>query len=110
MSVAPIRFGTGTRVKIIESMAHGCPVVTTTPGFDGIDAAGGEDLVIGDGADGLADACVGLLEDRALLARVGAAGRMLAESRFDRRTEHVRLVRVLGELIGDGRTRTEVAA
>lgn len=110
MSVAPIRFGTGTRVKIIESMAHGCPVVTTTPGFDGIDAAGGEDLVIGDGAEGLADACVGLLEDRELLARVGAAGRMLAESRFDRRTEHDRLVRILVELVGDRGRRTEAAA
>ena len=37
VSIAPIRFGTGTRVKIIESFALGCPVVSTTLGAEGID-------------------------------------------------------------------------
>ena len=48
LSVAPIRYGTGTRVKIIESFALGCPVVSTTIGCEGIDAKPEEGTLIGD--------------------------------------------------------------
>ena len=44
----PIRYGSGTRVKIIEAFAHRVPVVSTTVGAEGIGAADGVHLLMGD--------------------------------------------------------------
>ncbi len=46
--VVPLRYGAGTRVKILEAMAHGLPGVTTTKGCEGIAAENGEHLLIAD--------------------------------------------------------------
>ncbi|QLG60428.1 glycosyltransferase [Halorarum salinum] len=62
--VAPIRVRGGVRIKVLESMAWEVPVVTTPAGVEGIEATPGEDLLVADGADALADATVGVLEDR----------------------------------------------
>ena len=48
LSIAPIRYGTGTRIKILESFAQGCPVVSTTAGREGIEAQDGHDLLVSD--------------------------------------------------------------
>lgn len=110
LSVAPIRFGTGTRVKILESMAHGCPVVTTTPGCDGLDVVYGRDVLVADEADLLASTCVRLLEDRGLRRRVGAAGRAVVEERYDRTVQHGMLVMMLANLLGVPHGVREMAA
>jgi glycosyltransferase involved in cell wall biosynthesis len=70
--VAPIRYGSGTRVKILESFGHGVPVVSTTLGCEGLDVADRRELLIADGPRAFADACHTLLTDertRAALAR-----------------------------------------
>lgn len=61
--VAPIRVGGGVRIKVLESMAWGAPVVTTPSGFEGVEATPGEDLVVADTASSLAEATVELLEN-----------------------------------------------
>lgn len=99
LSVAPIRFGTGTRVKILESMAHGCPVVTTTPGCDGLDVVFGRDLLVADEPELLASTCLRVLGDGELQRRVGAAGRSVVEERYDRTTQHGMLVLMLANLL-----------
>lgn len=52
--VVPLRYGAGTRGKILEAMAHGLPVVTTTKGCEGIAAENGEHLLIADTPSSLA--------------------------------------------------------
>jgi glycosyltransferase involved in cell wall biosynthesis len=74
--VVPLRIGGGTRVKILEAMAMGRPVVSTTIGCEGLDVVHGESLLIGDTPQEFANAVVRLLQDKSfrdLLASRAAA-------------------------------------
>lgn len=61
--VVPLRFGGGTRIKVLEAFAHGVPVVSTTVGCEGLDVEDGRHVVLADDAPSLAAACLGLLEN-----------------------------------------------
>ncbi len=82
--LVPIRFGSGTRVKIIEAFAHGVPVVSTTLGAEGLGAVDGEHLLLGDDPASLARACARLLTDDALRTRIVAAAHDLFLTRLQR--------------------------
>jgi glycosyltransferase involved in cell wall biosynthesis len=92
--LVPIRFGSGTRIKIIEAFAHRVPVVSTTLGAEGLGAEDGEHLLIGDDADALAGACAQLLADGALRRRIVDAAYELFLERLqrDRAEDAVRAV------------------
>ncbi|MDH3705400.1 MAG: glycosyltransferase, partial [Acidimicrobiia bacterium] len=77
--VAPIRSGTGTRIKIIESFARGVAVVSTTLGCDGLDVVPEEHLLVGDDPAAFAERCCRVIADPALRTRLVRAGRVLAE-------------------------------
>lgn len=82
VAVAPVRFGGGTRIKVLEAFAHHLPVVATTTGAEGIDAADGVELLIADDARAQAEACLRLVRDPALARRLAAAGARLYEERY----------------------------
>lgn len=111
LSVAPIRFGTGTRIKILESFANGCPVVSTTLGCEGIDVIDGQDILVADTPDAFALRCIGLLNDRAAQQRLGFAGYELVAARYNERARQPWLAATLARLLdrattggGDGPT------
>jgi glycosyltransferase involved in cell wall biosynthesis len=66
ITVAPLRLGSGTRVKILDSMAWGLPVVSTALGAEGIDVIDGEHVLIRDEPQLFAEAIVRLLSDKSL--------------------------------------------
>jgi glycosyltransferase involved in cell wall biosynthesis len=80
--VVPLRVGGGTRLKILEAMALGTPVVSTSKGAEGLEATHGDDILIADMPAEFADAVLRLLDDKALRARLAANGRRLVESRY----------------------------
>jgi glycosyltransferase involved in cell wall biosynthesis len=80
--VVPLRLGSGTRLKIIEGMAMGKAIVSTTLGAEGIDAVPGRDLLIADEPAAFAESVNRLLEEPALAARIGQAARQLAVDRY----------------------------
>jgi glycosyltransferase involved in cell wall biosynthesis len=82
--VAPVRYGSGTRVKILEAFAHGVPVVATTLGAEGIDARPGLDILLADDHTAFARACCRLLDEPELAVRMGAAGHDLWARRYRR--------------------------
>lgn len=75
----PLSFGGGTRLKILEGLASGVPIVSTSVGAEGIDFIPGQDIVIADDMAGFAAAIDALLDDAGECARLGAAGRIVAE-------------------------------
>lgn len=80
--VVPLRKGGGTRLKILEAMALGTPVVATPRGAEGIDCAPGEDIFIADTVEEFAEATFALLADADLRRRIGSAGRRLVERHY----------------------------
>ena len=77
VSVAPLRYGGGMKGKVNEALAHGVPVVTTSIGAQGFDAADGREMFIADEPLTFANAVVRLLGDRPLQEKIGAAGQAL---------------------------------
>jgi len=80
--IVPLRIGGGTRLKIIEAMAVGRPIVSTRLGAEGIDVTHEKQLLLADTPDAFANEVVRALEDSALAARLGASARQLAEERY----------------------------
>ena len=81
-AIAPIRFGGGTRIKILEALAHGLPLVTTTVGCEGLDVVPGEHLLVGDTPAEFAAACVEVLTDAGRRQALGDAGHDLWRRRY----------------------------
>lgn len=81
--VVPLRQGGGTRLKILEAMALGTPVVATSKGAEGLDVSDGEHLLIADDPATFAEATLRLLRDAALRARLTANARALVEAKYD---------------------------
>ena len=79
---APIFFGGGTRVKIVEAMAFGKPIVSTPFGVEGLGVSDGEHVLLGETAAEIADAVLRLAADPALRAKLGRQARALQQSRF----------------------------
>jgi sugar transferase (PEP-CTERM/EpsH1 system associated) len=77
--VAPLRIGSGTRLKVLEALASAKAMVSTTLGCEGIEVKGGEHLAIADDPQNFADEVVRLLNDREAAAAMGARGRALVE-------------------------------
>jgi glycosyltransferase involved in cell wall biosynthesis len=82
LSVVPIRYGSGTRIKAVESFALGVPVVATTMGVEGLDVVDGEHALLADQPDAYATACGRLLEDESLRCRLTAAAHQLWAERY----------------------------
>jgi len=80
--LVPLRLGGGTRLKIIEAMAMGLPVVSTTVGAEGLDVHPGEDILIADDAASFARSVLKLLSDADLSNSIAEGGRLLAR-RYD---------------------------
>jgi glycosyltransferase involved in cell wall biosynthesis len=83
LSVAPIHSGGGTRLKVLESLAVGTPVVSTTKGVEGLELEDGRHVLIADDASSFAEHTVCLLRDPDLRQRLGSEGRRQVARRYD---------------------------
>jgi glycosyltransferase involved in cell wall biosynthesis len=68
--VVPLRIGGGSRLKILEAFAAGCPVVSTAKGIEGIDAEDGVHYLRAESAEAMADAVLALRTDSAQRGRL----------------------------------------
>ncbi len=80
--VVPLRLGGGTRLKIVEAMAMGKAIVSTSLGAEGIDVAPGRDILIEDQPEAFAAAVNRLLAEPNLAADIGQSARRLAVVRY----------------------------
>lgn len=96
--VVPLRAGGGTRLKILEAMALGRPVVTTTIGCEGLDVIDGVHLLIADTPEKFAEKTLSLLSDRQLSQDICANARKLVVTKYDWNIIADRLMQVYTEL------------
>lgn len=82
MFIAPLRFGAGTKLKMLDAWASALPVVATTVACEGLPAVDGENVLVADDAAGFAAAMRRVQGDPALARRLGEAGRRTVEAEF----------------------------
>jgi glycosyltransferase involved in cell wall biosynthesis len=80
--VVPLRLGGGTRLKILEAMAMGKAIVSTTLGAEGIEAVPGRNILVEDEPAAFADTVSRLLAEPSLAAYIGQSARQLAVERY----------------------------
>lgn len=78
----PLRMGSGTRLKVLEGLAMGKPLVSTALGCEGISVRDGQHLLIADEPSAFARSVLQLLDDAALASRLARNGRGLVESEY----------------------------
>jgi glycosyltransferase involved in cell wall biosynthesis len=83
VSVVPLRVGGGSRLKILESLALGTPVVATSKGAEGLDFIPGHEILIADDPAEFAAAVLRLLQDPLLRETLGQRGRQAVQCRYD---------------------------
>jgi polysaccharide biosynthesis protein PslH len=82
VAVTPMRSGSGIQNKVLEAMAVGTPVVSTSIANRGVNGVPGQDLLVHDDPEGFAQAVERLLSDAALRERLARAGRACVERNF----------------------------
>jgi glycosyltransferase involved in cell wall biosynthesis len=82
-SIVPLRTGGGTRLKILEAMALGTPVIATAKGAQGIEAEPGKHLLIADTPQAFAEAIIELLQSPSLCQQLAANAYNLIQEKYD---------------------------
>lgn len=80
--LAPILFGSGTRIKIIEAMAYGRPIVSTALGAEGLGLESGNQMLLADTMDDFADAVIRLGRDPAFAGQLATRARAFQQARY----------------------------
>jgi glycosyltransferase involved in cell wall biosynthesis len=83
LTVVPLRVGGGSRIKILDSLAMGLPVVSTSLGCQGLSLLDGRHILIRDDPESFADAVLQILSDRMLANALRVNGRRLVEKHYD---------------------------
>jgi glycosyltransferase involved in cell wall biosynthesis len=97
--VVPLRVGGGTRLKILEAMALGTPVISMSKGAEGLDVTHEENILIADDPDDFAQAVIRLLGDEDLRAGLSANGRRLVKKCYSWETCTQKLEQLLYQVI-----------
>jgi glycosyltransferase involved in cell wall biosynthesis len=90
--IVPLLSGGGMRVKIIEGMAMGKTIISTTIGAEGIRCTHGEHILIADSPEEFADAILRCLRNADLCMRIGKVARELAECEYENSVLGARLM------------------
>jgi glycosyltransferase involved in cell wall biosynthesis len=84
--VVPLRSGGGTRLKILQAMAMGRPVISTSLGAEGLEVTPGVNILIAERPAEFVRHILKLVASPEVARRLGRAGRRLVEDKYDWRT------------------------
>jgi glycosyltransferase involved in cell wall biosynthesis len=83
LTIVPLKTGSGTRLKILESMSLGIPVLSTTIGAEGIQYVAGRDLIIADDENTFACQVIELVSDKSKRLMLQRNARTIVERYYD---------------------------
>jgi len=83
ISICPLRIGSGTRLKVLETLSVGTPCVTTPLGCEGIELIDREHALLASNADEFASQCIHLINEKKLAEYISEKGRKFVEERYD---------------------------
>ena len=99
IAVVPIRAGGGTRLKILEAMALGRPVVSTSVGCEGLNVQSGRHLLVANTPHEFAENIVRLLGDRVLSKKITEEARRLVVEQYDWDVVASQMLNVYSEVV-----------
>jgi len=80
--ICPVRLGGGFRGKILEAMAIGRPVVSTSLGAQGVPVEQRENIIVADAPDEFAQGVLDVMNDDPLFERIRTKARKMVEEKF----------------------------
>ena len=98
VSLAPLWSGGGTRLKILEAMAIGTPVVATSKGAEGLDIISGEHLFVADDPRQFAEHVIRLLGENGLREKISSNARNFVGANYDWEKVMPKLFRLLEQI------------
>lgn len=102
LAIAPVRYGGGTRIKLIEAFAYSLPTVSTTIGCHGLDVTNGRELLVADQPADFAAACCRILDDDGLASSLARAGHELYEREYRPAAVRERIQQLANRVIAGG--------
>ena len=81
-AIVPLKSGSGTRLKILEAMGLGVPVISTAKGAEGIDYTDGRDIIIADSAESFRDELLILLKSKQKRVAIRDAALKLVQEKY----------------------------
>ena len=102
--VVPVRIGGGTRLKILEAMALGTPVIATTKGAEGLVVTPEANILVADDPAQFAAQPVRLLRDLTLRRRLAENGRRVVEEKYSWRSIGEQFNQLLESVVDARRT------
>lgn len=99
--IAPLRIGGGTRIKILEGLAMGKAIVSTTVGAEGLKVTHGENILLADSPGDFADCVIHLLNQPDLRTFLGKNGRKLVEQEYNCEILVAKLDQILQKVVDD---------
>jgi glycosyltransferase involved in cell wall biosynthesis len=99
--LVPLWSGSGLRIKLVEGLAYGKPIITTSIGAEGIPYTKHKELLIADTAEEFVNAIVSLLSNSKKKQQLQINARVLAESHFDYKKLASQLILFYNQLISN---------
>jgi glycosyltransferase involved in cell wall biosynthesis len=100
VSILPLRYGAGTKRKLVQALMIGTPTVSTSIGTEGLGLTPGEEVLVADDAIGLATSVSKLLVDDDACKRLASRGRASVLHRHSRAAARAAFVGALEEALG----------
>ena len=99
VSVVPLRYGAGTKGKLIQTLTVGTPSVSTSAGIEGLDVRHGEHVLVADDAAAFAESTARLIHDGELWQRLASNGRTRIGATHGREPVQAQLLRAISAVL-----------
>ncbi len=99
VAVAPVLYGSGIKIKVVEAFLAETPLVASPVALEGLDVRRGEDVLVGDDAESFAAAVLQLLKDSSLRAHLASNARHYVEQHHDLEKTTANLLRIYKQVL-----------